>query len=220
MDCGIGMGCVSNGNGTNPSSYSNNGSENNNSHHPTLNNNEEFSFISHTDENGLCLNAMGTLNCSGGEEYKEWWITNWSPILREKLSTFAKTGDLTSFGIDAHDYWSGKRTSAKLGLGLDVVTQLLKDAPRTDLTWNQRLARAGVSGFEGVTISQISATVAMASSEAVFTPSLSLAVETGQAWILPVAVISTWVTTYVAVNVSLNYVADEMNSTLAPGLGY
>ena len=87
-------------------------------------------------------------------------------------------------------------------------------------SWDQYLARAGINGVEGMTISEISATVAVGASEKAFAPSLSLALETGQPWILPVGVLGTWAVTYLAVDVALTYVFDNLNSELAPGLGY
>ena len=105
-------------------------------------NDREPSSISYTQENGFCVNAGGYINCSGGDNYWEGWRKEvWLPVLLEKLSAFSDTGDLANFGIDGYEYWSGRKVSPKIGLGIDIIKQLLEDASRNDLTWDQGVAQ-------------------------------------------------------------------------------
>ena len=170
------------------------------------------SWINYSKEDGVCIKHIG---CSGGTRYREWWLSHQLPKLKNDLANAADVvGDVIGFGIDTKDHWAGTHTTPKIGFGIDVVSQLIKDAPRKDLSWGQRLTRAGVNGVEGYSISAISASVATESSEAVLGPSISVAVKTEQAWVPPVAVAVTWATTYIATNVALSYVANVTNENL------
>lgn len=168
-------------------------------------------IIYYNKEDGLCI----LNNCIFGERYARWHRQWWNNVQVPRIkASLDKIGDTIGFGLDTKDNWTGTKTSPKIGFGLDAVTQLIKDSGRTDLTWGQRLSRAGINGMEGHSISAISAAVASKSSEAVLGPSISLTVKLKHPAALaipPVAVAVTWVATYVATNVALSYVADRVN---------
>ena len=170
-------------------------------------------------DNGLCIPGLGCSGYSGSdiEEFRKniarlsyYWSPYISPLV-----------DVADFGGATYEHWSGFKikNAGKIGFGVDGFIQLLKDSQRTDLTYDQMLERAGISAVEGWTISEISATVAANASMAVLDPSLSIAVETGQLWIPPVAIASTWVITYGVTNVTLSYLSNKMNEKIMPG-GY
>jgi RHS repeat-associated protein len=175
-------------------------------------------LITYNKEHGLCINLKKS-NCTGGESYKRWHQNWWkNQQLPRMMEGIDKVADAIGFGIDTKDYWTSTRSSPKIGFGLDVATQLIKDSERSDLSWEQRLSRAGINGVEGLGISAISAKVATTSSEAILAPSISLAVKTKQPWIPPVAVVLTWVTTYAATNFALSYASDKANENVMPDL--
>jgi len=180
-------------------------------------------FITVTDEDGLCLNFPKVSACSGGTS-DDWFYKHVrkqrASEFRDLLGSVSKGNGLISFGDDTRGYWTGSGSNPKLGFGLDAVTQLMEDASRDDLTWGDRLARAGISGVEGMTIGQISTSVATKASAAVVEPSAAVAVETGQLWVVPVAVVATWTVTYFAVHNALDYVSKKINETAFPNLGY
>jgi len=178
------------------------------------------------EHKGICLKRLG---CSETIDWNLKWIKwnlfyapkyNFKDLPSDMSSIASKLSKVAGFGTATIENWTGLKVkdAGKASFGIDVVTQLLKDSQRTDLSYHERLERAGLNGVEGLAISDISTSVATKASVGIVNPSLELAGATEQVWVVPVAIAATWVATYVATNVTLSWVASKViNPQFMPG---
>ena len=132
--------------------------------------------------------------------------------LRHALSVGAEpTNFMVNLTTDAAGYWRGiEVVSPKVGFGIDALSQLAKDN-ELELCPAQRACRAVIAGSEGYFISTSTQALSIKASMDVFALSIPIAVSTGQPWLPPVALTSTYFGVYIPTNLGLSAGADWAN---------
>ncbi|MFQ5615769.1 MAG: hypothetical protein ACE5GO_04820, partial [Anaerolineales bacterium] len=179
----------------------------------------EFTY---DEEGGLCLGGGTGFGCWG--EPFSWWDAEknqvcfygslWELGCSGTLS-FEGLGDLLDFLDDANDLgilWKLGKQSFSFG-PVDYIIAYIGDGD-LNLTFSQRIGRATISGTEGLWISYASSAAAAWAAVASVGPSTTVAVATGQLWVVPVGVGGSTVGTYAIVNTSLSAGAKYLNEAL------
>jgi len=151
--------------------------------------------ITYSDEYGICIGGLSGVGCSG------------------PIGDYADLIDFFDKLADIKDYWTlGVPKGLKLS-GLDFLEAGFSDAD-LELTITQRLLRLGWRGTQGAISSALAVEAGSAVAVALIEPSATLAVSTGQLWVVPIAVGGGFIVTYWIVDSGTSEAFDWLNENI------